>query len=597
MKRLMIAMEWLNLHLKKYKAIALGILSTIAVLVYSQIAHHHPLHTILPQRAIAKDTHTAPCHTAAPVVLALASNPTAAVPLYDGLDHYSYPISTKNAQAQRYFNQGLLLAYGFNHAEAARSFREAARLDPDCAMCYWGTALVLGPNINAGMEKEAVPIAWEALQTAMRLSQKNHTSAPEKAMIQALAQRYTAQPVDDRQSLDRAYMTAMRNMMQRYPKDLDVATLFAEAMMDTMPWDYWQVDGQPKPEAVAIFEVLEQVLNQNPNHPGANHLYIHAVEKVKPELAIAAADRLMTLFPNAGHLVHMPSHIYIRTGRYHDAVISNQRGVKADDAYLAQTQAQGIYPLAYRPHNHHFLWFAAMMTGQSQIALEAAEQTAKVDPKLLGEGDLAGSLQHYSIIPLTTLVRFSQWDKILATSAPGQPYPQGIWHYARGKAFLAKGEVSNAHQELQQLQSIVTANPALKDLKIWGANSTGSILEIATQVLSGELASAQQQYDQAIAHLKTAVNREDALVYTEPPNWYQPTRQALANVLSKAGKPEEAEEVYRSDLKIYPENGWSLYGLAQSLQAQGKTKEAQSTQAQFRSAWKFADVSLALEPL
>jgi tetratricopeptide (TPR) repeat protein len=594
MKRFMIAMEWLNIYLKKYKAIALGILSTIAVLVYSQIAHHNPLHTILPQRAIAKATHTAqaPCHTAPPATLALAASPTATVPLYEGLDHYRYPISTKNAQVQHYFNQGLLLAYGFNHAEAARSFREAARLDPDCAMCYWGTALVLGPNINAGMEKEAVPLAWEALQTAIRLSQRPTTSAREKAMIQALAQRYTAQPVEDRTSLDRAYMKAMRQVVQRYPQDLDVATLFAEALMDTMPWDYWQADGQPKPDAVEILTVLEQVLKQNSNHPGANHLYIHAVEKVKPELAIPAADRLMTLFPNAGHLVHMPSHIYIRTGRYHDAVISNQRGIKADDAYLAQTQAQGIYPLAYRPHNHHFLWFAAMMTGQSQIALEAAEQTAKVDPKLLGEGDLAGSLQHYSIIPLTTLVRFSQWDKILAMPAPAQPYPQGIWHYARGKAFLGKGEVSNAQQELKQLQTIVTANPALQDLKIWGANSTGSILEIATQVLSGELDSAQQQHDQAIAHLKTAVSLEDALLYTEPANWYQPTRQALANGLSKAGKLIEAEQVYRADLKIYPENGWSLYGLAQSLQAQGKTQEAQSTQTQFRSAWQFADVSL-----
>ncbi len=606
MKSLMIAIEWLislHVHLKKYNAIVLAILSTIAVLIYSPITQHNLLQTLLPQRAIAKDTHIAtstapaPCHTASPVVLALAANPTAAVPLYDGLDHYRYPISTKNAQAQRYFNQGLLLSYGFNHAEAARSFREAARLDPNCAMCYWGTALVLGPNINAGMEKEAVPLAWDALQTAIRLSQRPTTSAREKAMIQALVERYTAKPVDDRKSLDRAYMNAMRKMMQRYPTDLDVATLFAEAMMDTMPWDYWQVDGQPKPEAVEIFQVLEQVLKQNPNHPGANHLYIHAVEKVKPELAIAAADRLMTLFPNAGHLVHMPSHIYIRTGRYHDAVISNQRGVKADDAYLAQTQAQGIYPLAYRPHNHHFLWFAAMMTGQRQIALDAAEQTAKVDPKLLGEGDLAGSLQHYSIIPLTTLVRFSQWDKILATPAPAQPYPQGIWHYARGKAFLAKGEVRNAQQELKELQTILAANPALKDLKIWGANSTGSILEIATQVLSGELASAQQQHDQAIAHLKTAVTLEDALVYTEPPNWHQPTRQALANVLYKADKPKEAEEVYRSDLKIYPDNGWSLYGLAQSLQAQGKTQEAQSTQTQFRSAWQYADVSLTPEQL
>lgn len=601
MKRLLSAMgllTFLKRHFKKYKAIALGMLSAIALVVYSQIATHHPLHLLLPQRAIAKDTQStqAPCHHAPPVTVALAATQTETVPLYEGLDQYRYPISTRNAQAQRYFNQGLLLSYGFNHAEAARSFREAARLDPNCAMCYWGTALVLGPNINSGMDKDAVPQAWEALQTAIRLSQRSSTSVREKALIQALAKRYTAQPLDDRKPLDLAYVNAMRQVTKRYPNDLDVATLFAEALMDSMPWDYWQANGQPKPDAVEIFQTLESVLTRNPNHPGANHLYIHAVEKVKPELALPSADRLMTLFPNAGHLVHMPSHIYIRTGRYHDAVLSNQRGIKADDAYLAQTQAQGIYPLAYKPHNHHFLWFAALMTGQSQIALDAAEQTAKVDPKLLGEGELAGALQHYSIIPLMTRVRFSQWDEILATPAPAQPYQKGIWHYGRGMALLGKGQATQATEELKQLQAIA-ANPALKDLKIWGFNSTASVLEIADHVLAGKLAVQEQQYEQAIAHLKAAVKLEDALVYTEPADWYQPTRQALATGLYKAGKFREAEQIYRADLKIYPDNGWSLYGLAQSLRAQGKTKEAQAIQARFQSAWQYADVSLTPKQL
>jgi tetratricopeptide (TPR) repeat protein len=445
------------------------------------------------------------------------------------------------------------------------------------------------------MEKDAVPQAWDALQTAIRLSQRS-TNPREKALIQALAKRYTSQPVDDRKPLDLAYVKAMRQVMKRYPADLDVATLFAEALMDTMPWDYWQPNGQPKPDAAEIFQTLESVLKRNSNHPGANHLYIHAVEKVKPELGLASADRLMTLFPNAGHLVHMPSHIYIRTGRYHDAVLSNQQGIKADNAYLAQTQAQGIYPLAYKPHNHHFLWFAALMTGQSQIALEAAEQTAKVDPKLLGEGDLAGALQHYSMLPLVTQVRFSRWDEILAVPEPAQPYQKGIWHYGRGMAFLDKGQATQAAQELKQL-SAIAANPALKDLKIWGFNSTASILEIANHVLSGELAAQAKQYQRAIAHLKTAVTLEDALVYTEPANWYQPTRQALATVLLKAGRSREAEQAYRADLKSYPDNGWSLYGLAKSLQAQGKTKEARSIQTRFQSAWKYADVPLTLEQL
>jgi tetratricopeptide (TPR) repeat protein len=560
----------------KYNAALLSVLATMTL-------------GLLSQEAIA---HSPSQHAPAP---ALAKNITREqrAPLYEGLSAYNYTISTKNSLAQRYFNQGLLLAYGFNHAEAARSFQEAANLDPNCAMCYWGLSLVQGPNINASMEKDAVSPAWTSLQTAIRLSKS--ATPREKALIQALAKRYTPQPPADRKPLDLAYANAMRQVMKQHPEDLDAATLFTEALMDTMPWDYWQENGQPKPGAGEIFRTLEAVLKQNPNHPGANHLYIHAVEKERPELGLPSADRLMKLFPNAGHLVHMPSHIYIRTGRYYEAVLSNQQGIKADNAYLAQTKAQGMYPLLYKPHNHHFLWFAALLTGQSQIALEAANQTAKVDPKLLGEGDLAGALQHFSIIPLFTLIRFGQWDKILATPVLEHAYPKGIWHHARGMAFLGKGQTTQAAQELKQLQAIA-ANPTLKELKIGGLNSTASILDIATQVLSGELAIQERRYEQAIAHFKTAVKLEDALVYTEPPDWYQPNRQALAKGLLKAGKPQEAEQVYRADLKIYPNNGWSLYGLAQSLQAQGKTEEARSIQARFQSAWKHADVSLGTNP-
>ncbi|MBE9169317.1 hypothetical protein IQ238_17925 [Pleurocapsales cyanobacterium LEGE 06147] len=509
--------------------------------------------------------------------------------LFDNLGNYHFPVSTKNPLAQRYFDRGLILAYGFNHAEAARSFQEAARLDPNCAMCYWGLAYVLGPNINAAMEDEAVPIAYEAIQQAIAL--KDYATEREQAYIWAMSKRYAAEPVEDRSELELAYANAMREVAQKYPDDLDAQTIFVEALMDTMPWDYWLEDGSPKPETVEMINTLESVFERNPNHAGALHLYIHVVEKERPELGIEAADRLRDLVPGAGHLVHMPSHIYIRTGRYHDAVLSNQLAINADDAYLSQNEAQGIYPLAYKPHNHHFLWFAALMTGQSQIALEAAEQTAKVDPKLLGEGDLAGALQHYSTIPLFTLIRFSQWDEILATPAPAQPYPKAIWHYARGMAFLGKGQSTPAAEELKQLQASA-AIPSLKELKIWGFNTTASILEIATQVLSGELAAQKQQYEQAIAHLKAAVKLEDALIYTEPPDWYQPTRQALAKVLLEAGKAQEAEQVYRTDLNIYPENGWSLYGLAQSLQAQGKIQEAQSIQTRFQTAWKHADIPL-----
>ncbi|WP_421658089.1 tetratricopeptide repeat protein [Leptothermofonsia sp. ETS-13] len=512
-------------------------------------------------------------------------------PLYKNLGNYHHPISTRNQLAQRYFDQGLTLAYGFNHDAAARSFKEAAKLDSNCAMCYWGIAYVLGPNINAPMEKDAVPEAWEALQTAIQLSK--NASDKERAYIQALATRYPRQHVEDRKPYDIAYANAMREVAKKYPNDLDAATLFAEALMDTTPWDYWEEDGTPKPEGVEIIATLEAILKKNPNHAGANHLYIHAVEKERPELGLPSADRLMKLVPGSGHLVHMASHIYIRTGRYHDAVLSNQLGIKADDEYAAICHAQGIYPLAYMPHNHHFLWFAALMTGQSEVAMNAAIQTAKVDPKIMRQPDMAGSLQHYYTIPMFTNARFGRWDAILAQADPDPDlkYPNGVYHYVRGMAYLAKDQPEQAVQELKQLQAIA-ADPTLKDIKIWGFNPTASILDIATEVLSGEVAVKQGNFNAAIAHLQKAVKLEDALVYTEPADWYQPARQSLGAILLQAGRASEAEQVYREDLKIYPENGWSLYGLAKSLQAQGKTEEAQVVKKRFKEAWKYADVKL-----
>jgi tetratricopeptide (TPR) repeat protein len=512
--------------------------------------------------------------------------------LFKNLGNYHHPISTNNRLTQRYFNQGLILAYGFNHAEAARSFQEAAKHDRNCAMCYWGIALVLGPNINAPMEADALPEAWQALQKAIALS--NNATEQEKAYIQALAKRYPPEWVEDRKPHDLDYANAMREVVRRYPNHLDVATLFAEALMDTTPWDYWDENGNPKPEGKEIMATLESVLERNPNHPGANHLYIHAVEKERPELGVASADRLMKLVPNSGHLVHMASHIYIRVGRYHDAIVANQRGVEADNAYLASRKdVSGIYPLAYMPHNHHFLWFGALMTGQSKLALEAAHHTAKVDPKLMRDPELAGALQHYYTIPLYTLTRFGKWNEILATSAPDADlqYPMGVWHYTRGMALVAKGQPEQATQELKQLKAIA-AEPSLAEIKIWGFNSTASILNIATEVLAGEIAAKQENYQQAIAHLKKAVSLEDSLVYTEPADWYQPARQLLGAILLKANHPIEAEQVYREELKSYPNNGWSLYGLAQSLQAQGKSEAAKAVQTQFKEAWKYADVAI-----
>ena len=513
-------------------------------------------------------------------------------PLFNNLGDYTFPISTDNPTAQRYFNQGMTLAYGFNHTEAFRSFEAAAQLDDNCAMCYWGMAYVLGPNINAAMEAGDVPTAYQAIQGA--IARRSHASRWEQAYIKALAKRYTADPESDRAPLDAAYAEAMGAVVRRYPDDLDAATLYAEALMDTMPWDYWTEDGAARPETTVVLETLESVMARNPDHIGALHLYIHAVEKERPELAIAAADRLRDLVPGAGHLVHMPSHIYIRVGRYHDAVVANLKAVAADESYVTQCHAQGLYPVAYMPHNHHFLWFAAMFAGQRDIALDAAHHTAKgVDPQLMREPGY-GTLQHFAVIPMYTLVKFAAWDKILAQPAPDADlaYPTAVWHYARGMAFAAKGQVAEAQQELGALNAIVNSS-ALDGVTIWDINTTGDLMEIAVEMLSGEIAVAQGDLDGAIAHLRRGVEHEDSLNYDEPSPWYSPVRQSLGKVLLQANRPAEAEATFRGDLAIYPDNGWSLHGLSRALEAQGKTEAAQATQDRFEVVWQYADVALA----
>ena len=503
-----------------------------------------------------------------------------AAPLLDNLGSHHHRISTRSSLAQRYFDQGLTLAYAFNHAEAARSFNAAAKLDSDCAMCYWGLAYVLGPNINAAMEDEAVPQAWEAMQQAIALSPQ--ATVPERAYIQALAKRYSPAPVGDRASLDLAYANAMGDVAQRYPNDLDAATLFAEALMDTMPWDYWHEDGEPKPETVELLATLESVLQQNPHHAGANHLYIHAVEEQRPELGIAAADRLGNLVPGAGHLVHMPSHIYIRVGRYHDAVVANQKSIEADQDYVTQCHAQGLYPVAYMPHNQHFLWYAATMAGQKEVALEAAKHTAMMADRELMREPGYGTLQHYYSMPLYTWVKFGMWEEVLAQPSPEADllYPTGVWHYARGMARAATGQLQEAQQELEKVKAI-TRNPQLESVTIWDINTTAHLLQIASEVLAGEIAAQQGDYEQAIAHLQTAVDLEDSLNYDEPAPWYSPLRQSLGAALLAVNRPAQAEQVYREDLQIYPDNGWLLWGLLQSLQAQGKSKEAKAVQKSF----------------
>lgn len=518
--------------------------------------------------------------------------PTGALaPRLQNLGTHTFPVTIRSKQAQLFINQGVNLAYGFNHAEAARAFAEAARLDPDCAMAYWGHALVLGPNINAPMEPADEPKAYEQVQKAVSLKPK--ASPRERDYIDALAKRYTGK-ADDRKAADQAYAEAMRDLAKKYPNDLDIAAMFAEALMDLRPWNYWQRDGAPYAETQKIISTLESVLAKNPRHPGATHLYIHATEATKnPERAEAAADTLLTLMPGAGHMVHMPSHTYMRIGRYADAVKSNQLAALADEDYIAQCRAQGIYPLGYYPHNVHFIWWAASMEGRSQVALEAARKTAtRVPLETLKEMEI---LQSFFVAQYFALVRFGRWQEILAEPQPAvdSPLVTTVWHYARGLALVRQKRFAEAEGELAALA------PVTRPRVEWSAEITGfapnpkmAVVRIAPEILAGELAAARGEFEKAIEHLTRAMLYEDALVYTEPSDWPYPVRQHLGAVLLQADRPDEAEAVYWEDLRRFRDNGWSLFGLLQALKAQGKDGLVAEVEKRFAKAWANADIEL-----
>jgi tetratricopeptide (TPR) repeat protein len=512
-------------------------------------------------------------------------------PRLQNLGNHTFKIKTRSRKAQEFFNQGINLSYGFNHAEAMRSFREAARLDPSCAIAYWGQALVLGPNINMPMAAEAEPEAHKLIQKALEL--KMHASPKERDYIDALAKRYSPDAKPDRKALDQAYAHAMKSLAKKYPNDLDAATLYAEALMDLRPWNYWTRDGVPYADTPEIISLLESVMKRNPNHPGACHFYIHAVEATKsPERAEAAADRLFKLMPGAGHMVHMPSHIYFRVGRYADASKANAQASAVDEDYITQCRVQGIYPLAYYPHNLHFLYAAASFEGNSELTILAAEKVAAAIPHhALKDFPM---LQGFLAIPELALARFGRWDKILKLPAPAHDtlFLKGIRHYVRGTALAATERLGDAARELEALKKVL-ADKALDDLPAsFSHNTTRAILGIAPEMLQGEILARQGKYPEAIAHLETAARLEDALVYIEPPDWYLPARQALGAVLLQAGRAAEAEAVYWEDLRRYPHNGWSLFGLAQSLEKQGKNEEAAMVEQRFQKAWKQADVKL-----
>jgi tetratricopeptide (TPR) repeat protein len=512
-------------------------------------------------------------------------------PVFAGLGAHKHPISTKNPQTQMFFDQGVNLVFGFNHAEAIRSFREAARLDPDCAMCWWGMAFALGPNINLPMPDDAVAPAWAALGKAKALEPK--ASPQERGWIEALSTRYSADPKADRHALDEAFAKAMGALWQANPDDLDAGTFYAEAMMDTQPWDYWGQDGvTPKGHAAEIVGVLEAIIKRAPDHPGALHLYIHAVEATTtPERAEAAADRLEELMPGAGHIVHMPSHIYYRVGRYEDAARVNELAAKVDEAYIAACRAQGYYPVGYYGHNIHFLWTSSEMQGRYRAAINAARRLVKaVDAENAAKG--APPAEIYTYVPIVTELRFEKWDAVLAEPEPpqGLALDRAVSLYARGAAFAAKRDLKDAVDARGKLDAVISTGDFGR-YDNWGVPAK-SMARLGLQLLDGEIARAKGDLPGAVTAFRAAYRMQLAIPYSEPPWWHQPVAHLLGAALIDAHQPVEAEAVYRESLKTYRDDGWALFGLAQALDAEGRTTEAAQARAAFDAAWKRADVKL-----
>ena len=511
-----------------------------------------------------------------------------AVPLYDNLGTYTYQVTATPA-AQRYFDQGIRLYYAFNHAEASRAFAEAARLDSSCAMCHWGIALAHGPNINAAMDSASAVAAYQAVDEARRRAP--NVSARERALIEAAATRYAAAPPANRTPLDSAYSRAMARVAQQFPDDRDAAVLYAESVMDLSPWNYWNKDRSPRAGTREVLAALDRVLASTPDHPGANHFYIHAVEAVDPARAVPMAERLAALMPGAGHLVHMPGHIYVRVGRYADAIRANEHAVHADETYIRDQQPPaGVYTAGYYPHNYDFLAFAASMIGRRAQAMEAARKMATIaSPEMLRASGLTFT-QHHLTRHLQLSVRFREWDEILRAAEPPQdlPHARAMWHYARGRALAARRDTAAA-AALVGLRRAAD-DPALASARL-EFNPSRAVLGIAAEVLAGHIAEARSDVAGAIRHLEEAARQEDALVYGEPPEWTVPVRQELGVILLRGGRAADAERVFREDLERFPENGWSLHGLAEALRAQGKSGEADAVTGRFRKIWETADVS------
>lgn len=514
-----------------------------------------------------------------------------AVPLFDGLGTYTRPVATSKPDAQKYFDQGLMFMFAFNHDEAIRAFRRASEIDPDCAMAYWGMSLAGGVNYNnPSFPPEKAKQAYEAVQKAKEKSKSE--SGANRALIEALSHRYADPLPKEPKALEAAYSAAMKAAWEQFPKDADIGSLYAESLMNLRPWELWTADGKPAPETPEIVRALEAVRKFAPDHPLANHLYIHAMEaSPEPGKADDAADRLRGNHPALGHLLHMPSHIDLRRGRWQEAVESNRLAIAADTAYQKVVPEQGFYRM-YMAHNHHMLTFAAMMQGRSELALKTIrEMGAGVPKEWLAVKENAAVVDGYLAMPLEVLKRFGRWDDIFKAPEPPEVFPvaRAMRHHTRGVAYAAKGKVAEARAEQKAFLEAAAKVPA--DAR-FGNNATADLFAVGADMLEGEILMREGKTKAGLDALKTAVAKEDKLRYSEPPDWFVPCRHALGAFLLRDGQAAAAEAAYREDLSRWPDNGWSLHGLAASLEAQGKKEAAAKVKERFAEVWKHADVKI-----
>ena len=517
-------------------------------------------------------------------------------PLLKGLGNHSFKISSDIEGVQEYFDQGLIMAFAFNHAESVRSFKAAQRLDPNCAICFWGEALARGPNINVTSDGKAVMSPENRIEAlkAFKIAEslKESASLKERDFIEALKTRYNGNPETSRIDLDLNYAKSMEGLYKKYPNDNDAASLYAEALMITMPWNYWAEDGNPKPDTVKVISTLERVLELDENHPLAIHLYIHAVEASSdPGRAEAAADRLGKLVPGAGHLVHMPSHIYWRVGRYKDASQANIDAALVDEDYIAQCNAQGFYPALYYPHNIHFLWAASTMEGKSQLSIESALKVSNY----VSEEQIRSVpfLEFFHTPPLLSYVRFGKWQEILDYEEPIKDfkYSRSIFNYAKSVAYAAIGDIENAKKHQKLITSFVDSLEV--EAMVKAGHPTKQLIEIANNLAMGSISMYQKDYLSAINNFEKAVLLQDNLPYTEPPFWYYPTRQTLGHVLLQSEKPYEAIKIFKEDLKDYPKNGWSYYGLHKAYEEIGDSLNSEKSFNMFENLWKESDIKVS----